>query len=80
MPGVGGEGWRAGVYTPALCAPPAAAHPLGHHRSCRKNTDLETRLDCKLDLDYGNEDWMYTAHFFPRDSVPFDIVAPIKNK
>ena len=25
--------------------------------------DLEKRLECKLDLDYGNEDWMYTAHF-----------------
>ena len=38
------------------------------------------RLERKLDLDYGNEDWMYTAHFFPRDSVPFDIVEPIKKK
>jgi hypothetical protein len=42
--------------------------------------DLEKRLERKLDLDYGNEDWMHTAHFFPRDSVPFDIVEPIKNK
>ena len=24
--------------------------------------DLEKRLERKLDLDYGNEDWMYTAH------------------
>ena len=37
-------------------------------------------LECKLDLNYGNEDWMYTAHTFPRDSVPFDIVDPIKKK
>ncbi len=31
-------------------------------------------------MDYGNEDWMYTAHVFPIDSVPFDIVEPIKKK
>ena len=42
--------------------------------------DLEKRLECELDLDYGNEDLMYTAHFFPRDSVPFDIVEPINKK
>ena len=29
-------------------------------------TDLEKRLECKLDLDYGNEDWMYTPHLFPK--------------
>ena len=40
--------------------------------------DLEKRLERKLDLDYGNEDWMYTAHLCPRDSVPLDIVEPIK--
>ena len=28
--------------------------------------DLEKRLERKHDLDYGNEDWMYTAHFFPK--------------
>ena len=28
----------------------------------------------------SKRDWMYTAHFFPRDSVPFDIVEPIKKK
>ena len=38
------------------------------------------RLECKLDLDYGNADWMYTAHFFPSESVPFDIVEPTKKK
>ena len=32
--------------------------------------DLEKRLERKLDLDYGNEDWMYTAHFFQ------EIVCP----
>ena len=42
--------------------------------------DLEKRLERNLDLDYGNEDWMYKAHFCPRDSVPFDIVEPIKKK
>ena len=28
--------------------------------------DLEKCLERKLDLDYGNEDWMYTAHLFPK--------------
>ena len=42
--------------------------------------DLEKRLERKLDVDYGNEDWMHTAHFFPRHRAPFDIVEPIKNK
>ena len=28
--------------------------------------DLEKRLERKLDLDYGKEYWMYTAHFFPK--------------
>ena len=37
-------------------------------------------LECKLDLEYGNQDWMYTAHLFPIDNVPFDIVEPIAKK
>ena len=68
-----------GVHPSPLC-PTRRCTSLRHHRCCRKKTDLEKRLERKLDLDYGNEDWMYTAHCFPGDSVPFDIVEPIKKK
>ena len=33
--------------------------------------DREKRLDRKLDLYYGKEDWMYTAHFSQ------EIVCPL---
>jgi hypothetical protein len=46
----------------------------------RPEDDFQYCPERKLDLDYGSEDWMYTAHFFPRDSVPFDIVEPTNNK
>ena len=30
----------------------------------RRDDDLEDLFECKLDLDDGTEDWIYTAHFF----------------
>ncbi|MFM7980200.1 MAG: hypothetical protein ACKPKO_12870 [Candidatus Fonsibacter sp.] len=44
----------------------------------KNGKDLKNSLECKLDLDYGNKDWMYTALLFPSDSVPFDIKDPIE--
>ena len=42
--------------------------------------DLEVCLEFNIDLDDGDEEWMYTAHVFPQTQVPADIVDPWKNK
>ena len=42
--------------------------------------DLKAGLELEIDLDDGNEDWMYTAHFFPLRQVPANIVDPWKKK
>ena len=46
----------------------------------RDGKDLEDCLEYKLDLDDGSKDSIYTAHFFPTNKVPSDIVDPIKKK
>ena len=33
-----------------------------------------------IDLDEGGEEWIYTAHFFPKTQVPADVVDPWKKK
>ena len=33
----------------------------------RHGVDLERCPECKLDLDDGKEDWIYTAHCFPNE-------------
>ena len=42
--------------------------------------DLKCCLQIEIDLGYGNEEWMYTAHFFPKKDVPTDRVDPLKQK
>ena len=32
--------------------------------------DLNSPLDTEIDLDNGNKDWMYTAHFSPGSMCP----------
>ena len=49
-------------------------------RKLNRRDDFEVFLECKLDLDDGNEDWIYTAHFFPTHKAPSDIVDPINKK
>ena len=46
----------------------------------RDHMDPENRHSClalQIDLDNGIEDWMYTAHLFPRKQVPTRIVEPV---
>ena len=40
--------------------------------------DLREKLEITIDLDEGNEEWMYTAFFFPKMEVPADVVKPWK--
>ena len=49
----------------------------------RDHMDPENRHSClalQIDLDNGIEDWMYTAHLFPRKQVPTRIVEPVAQK
>ena len=40
---------------------------------------LAERIEFTIDLDEGDEEWIYTAHFFPKTQVPADVVDPWKN-
>ena len=42
--------------------------------------DLQCGLEINIDLDYGNEEWMYTVYVFPQKDVPPDIVDPMKQR
>ena len=37
-------------------------------------------IERTIDLDQGDEEWIYTAHFFPKTQVPADVVYPWKKK
>ena len=33
-------------------------------------------IETTIDLDYGDEEWIYTAHLFPKALVPAKVVDP----
>ena len=40
--------------------------------------DLAEWIEFTIDLDEGDEEWIYTAHFIPKTQVPADVVDPWK--
>ena len=42
--------------------------------------DLADLIETTIGLDYGDEAWIYTAHFFPKELVPASVVGPCKKK
>ena len=42
--------------------------------------DFAELIETTIDLDYGDEEWIYTAHFFPKALVPANVVDPCKKK
>ena len=44
----------------------------------KNGADLKVCLELKIDLNNGDEEWMYTAFFFPRIKIPTDLVDPWK--
>ena len=42
--------------------------------------DLAQWIEFTIDLDQGDEAWIYTPKFFPNTQVPADVVDPWKKK
>ena len=42
--------------------------------------DFAEWIEFAIYLDEGDEEWIYTAHFFPQTQVPADVVDPWKKK
>jgi hypothetical protein len=40
--------------------------------------DFAEFIETTIDLNYGDEEWTYTAHFFPKALVPANVVDPWK--
>ena len=40
--------------------------------------DFAELIETTIDLNCGDEEWVYTAHFFPKALVPANVVDPCK--